>query len=428
MAEEADQSSLKVLKSLEQSHVREELITLLHYTLTLISSHWRRDRRRKLISLSTSPFQIQSPLLLHVSADSLLLLMVSELYPNLIPEVLCSRSDQNEILWNFSRIKDERRLTLKENPRFYEVLPTLPENYRNNFLLEPIEVAFLEPIKRKSISVLVDKSGKEGGRVFLKITKARAFENAWDLKNAIVFKGSSFLFYPFSPSDVFSDVFGKLEGEGIVDAAIQNTPNLWCFTEPPPSHSSRSSNRSCPSPTTVATPTTSSTGLLLTDWREPIRQMLRSPDVNIRISTQPPINSIPQSPGPFSPISRSGFSSSAGSRPPASAELSPRSPARSEPPFKVPSRDQPKAEPALSAGNPFSTPAPPQPPSVVPPSGSSATPARITQPPDTQRASIPPPQKHAPAAVKAAVPIIQEPQTPKRKKNWFQKHIYDYGK
>ena len=193
MAEEADKSSLKVLKSLEQSHVREELKTLLHYTLTLISSHWRRDRRRKLISLSTSPFQIQSPLLLHVSADSLLLLMVSELYPNLI-EVLCSRSDQNEILWNFSRIKDERRLTLKENPHFYEALPTLPESYRNNFLMEPIEVAFLEPIKRKSISVLVDKSGKEGGRVFLKITKARAFENAWDLKNAIVFKGSMFSF------------------------------------------------------------------------------------------------------------------------------------------------------------------------------------------------------------------------------------------
>jgi hypothetical protein len=194
-AEEVDKSSLKALNSLEQSRVREELITFLHYTLTLISSHWRRDRRRKLIFLSTSPFQIQSPLLLHVSADSLLLLMVSKLYPNLIPEVLCSRSDQNEILWNFSRFKDERRLTLKENPRFYEVLPTLPENYRNNFIMEPIEVAFLEPIKRKSISVLADKSGKVGGRVFLKITKARAFENAWDLKNAIVFKGTRFSFF-----------------------------------------------------------------------------------------------------------------------------------------------------------------------------------------------------------------------------------------
>jgi hypothetical protein len=63
-AEETDKSSLKFLNSLEEKcRVRAKLMTLLHHTLTLIFSRLRRDRRRKSTSLSTSPFQIKSPLL-----------------------------------------------------------------------------------------------------------------------------------------------------------------------------------------------------------------------------------------------------------------------------------------------------------------------------------------------------------------------------
>jgi hypothetical protein len=63
-AEEADKSSLKFLNSLkEKFSVREELITLLHRTLTLVFSHWWRDRRQKSTFISTSPFQIKNPLL-----------------------------------------------------------------------------------------------------------------------------------------------------------------------------------------------------------------------------------------------------------------------------------------------------------------------------------------------------------------------------
>ena len=112
--------------------------------------------------------------------------MVSELYLNLTPEALCRSSHLNEILWNFSRFKDEkRRLTLKQNPHFYKALPTSPENYGEKFLMEPIETYLHE-----RISVLTDKLG-QAGRVFFKIAKkTRAFGNVWVPKNAIIFKGS----------------------------------------------------------------------------------------------------------------------------------------------------------------------------------------------------------------------------------------------
>jgi hypothetical protein len=117
--------------------------------------------------------------------------MVSELYLNLITEVLCSKSNQNEILWNFSRFEDERRLTLKQNPHFYNALPTSPEKYGDNFLTEPEPIeTCLHKRKIRKISVLTDSLG-QAGRVFLKTAKQiRAFGNVWVPKNAIIFKGS----------------------------------------------------------------------------------------------------------------------------------------------------------------------------------------------------------------------------------------------
>ena len=113
--------------------------------------------------------------------------MVSELDLNLLSEVLCSKSDQNEILWNFSRFTDERRLTLKQNPHFYKVLPTSPKHYGDKFLMKPISGSYLEMAK---ISVLSDNLG-QAGRIFLKTDKeTRAFGNAWNVGNAIIFKGS----------------------------------------------------------------------------------------------------------------------------------------------------------------------------------------------------------------------------------------------
>jgi hypothetical protein len=109
-----------------------------------------------------------------------------------IPEVLSQSSNMNEILWNFSRFKDGRRLTLKDNPHFYEKLPTSEEKYEGQFRIDPIET-----FHHDKISVLTDNPGLTG-RVFLETAKEkRAFGNVWVPKNAIIFKGSWLFYIPF---------------------------------------------------------------------------------------------------------------------------------------------------------------------------------------------------------------------------------------
>jgi hypothetical protein len=96
----------------------------------------------------------------------------------------------------------------------------------------------------------------------------------------------------FSPSDILSDVCGKLEGEKHVGKAFEGVLGqvleLSCYEEPSPSPTSRSPNWSNLSSTT--TPTTSLTSLD-GNWTEQIRRVLLSDDyyncVNIRISNLP---------------------------------------------------------------------------------------------------------------------------------------------
>ena len=102
-----------------------------------------------------------------------------------IPEVLSPRSDTKEIMWNFSRYKDGRRLTLKQNPHFYEKLPTSAEKYEGQFRTDPVET-----FQQEAISVLTDNPGLTG-RFFVETAKEkRAFGNVWVPKKAIIFKGS----------------------------------------------------------------------------------------------------------------------------------------------------------------------------------------------------------------------------------------------
>ena len=214
--------------------------------------------------------------------------------------------------------------------------------------------------------------------------------------------------------------------------------------------------------------------------------MLRSPDVNVRLSTKLPINPNPGSPAPSSPIPQCGSSSSVGSPPPTDtpqylssmselpqAEMSPRPPARPppEPPFNLPS--QLTAVPAHSTRVPLPTSLSPQPPSVTPPSTGSAPLARITRPiHDTHLRGVSKGDSaflgdmstttpshgaevagHVPShrpdpglqhnvtgvvtpgplsqqQVQTVVPTLQvpAPETQKRKRNWFQKYVYDYAK
>jgi hypothetical protein len=116
-----------------------------------------------------------------------------------IPEVLGQSSDTNEIFWNFSRFKDGRRLTLKDNPHFYEKLPTSAEKYEGQFRTYPIE-----NFHHDKISVLSDNP-RLTGRVFLETAKEkRAFGNVWVPKEAIIFKGSYHSCILFSPSPLTS--------------------------------------------------------------------------------------------------------------------------------------------------------------------------------------------------------------------------------
>ena len=106
--------------------------------------------------------------------------------------MLSKTSGLKEIMWNFSHYRDGRRLTLKQNPHFYEGLPTLPDEYEGRFRRDPIDTFDLT-----KINVLTDKLGP-AGRVFLETVKeTRAFGNVWVPKHAIIFKGSSLSLTPF---------------------------------------------------------------------------------------------------------------------------------------------------------------------------------------------------------------------------------------
>ena len=194
-----------------------------------------------------------------------------------------------EVLWIFNRFQDKNKcLALQQNPYFYSGLPALPEAYGGEFRMYPI-MSF----RHERVSVLTD-TPDYAGRVFLETAgEFRAYGNVWVPNDALIFKGSSLfiiLCVVFSSSDTLLDVFGNLVGESIVGATIQGVPNLWCFEEPPPSLASRpaiSHNRNSP-PNMTAKQITSAVGVVMHDWREPIRRMLRSRDVNIRITDKPP--------------------------------------------------------------------------------------------------------------------------------------------
>ena len=205
-----------------------------------------------------------------------------------MPVVLDHHSGFSEVLWIFGCLRDDskiRRLTLKQNPHFYPRLPTLPEAYGDNFRMEPIGI-----FQHERVSVLVDNPNR-AGQVFLETAReTRAFGNVWVPNETIIFKGSCLLCC-FSLSDTLLDVCGNLVGESIVEAAINGLPNIWSFKEPLPT---RSTNRNNPSLTVTATQITSAEGILIRDWREPIRQILQSRDyVYVRITDKPPSSSSP---------------------------------------------------------------------------------------------------------------------------------------
>ena len=159
----------------------------------MISSQLNKNRYLSSGSLSTSHFliNINPPSCVYVSFNSSRSLMVFDSYT--FPEVLTKHPTLSEVLWNFSRLKGDKRLTLLQNPHFYRMLPKSPEVNWSNFRADPIDY-----FEDGSISVLIDKPHW----IYLEAAmKRRALSNVWLLGDAMIFKGFETLCYqPFSIS------------------------------------------------------------------------------------------------------------------------------------------------------------------------------------------------------------------------------------
>jgi len=129
-----------------------------------------------------------------------------------------------EILWNFSRFKDERRLTLKQNPHFYAHLPMSREAYGGGFKMEPTE-DFRHADK---FYVLTDRKGLT---YFKTDQYTRCFGNFWCPNGAIIFKGEH-VFYLctlfFLASHILPDLSGRLVGENVIKASLKTRHWQFC--------------------------------------------------------------------------------------------------------------------------------------------------------------------------------------------------------
>lgn len=98
-------------------------------------------------------------------------------------EELTNRSKLPEILWNFCRYPDQRRLTLMQNPQFYSRFPTTSRSASwRMFTTGPTE----QYQDTRPLCVLTSIPG----RVFLEFGQNwRAFDNVWDTNRTLIFKG-----------------------------------------------------------------------------------------------------------------------------------------------------------------------------------------------------------------------------------------------
>jgi hypothetical protein len=109
----------------------------------------------------------------------------------LVPETLSNSTGSvlPEILWNFVRFKDNRRLELAQNPHFYRDLPLLRNGYQGDFQSRPTKNY------EGTIYVLTNSSH----RVILEcVSPSRVLDNVWDTSNTLIFRGLclSFLSFP----------------------------------------------------------------------------------------------------------------------------------------------------------------------------------------------------------------------------------------
>ncbi|KAN0130499.1 hypothetical protein V8E53_011585 [Lactarius tabidus] len=187
-----------------------------------------------------------------------------------IEQVITEETSVEEVLWNFSRLKGDERITLKQNPSFYRGLPSSAEAYGGDFSTEPIE----NFRSGTEFFVLTDKKS----RVFLETgEKKRVFGNLWVLEP--------------DATIVFKDIHGRLEGEKIVEEDILRTHHLWFREEP-------SLPTVIPLPMRIPTigpsspsgpppnPTDSLRSRTFENWKQLVLYTLNFPNISIYISTK----------------------------------------------------------------------------------------------------------------------------------------------
>lgn len=144
------------------------------------------------------------------------------------PEVLNNNSKLEEILWNFSRFDPGRRLTLSQNPHFYNYLPTSSNANWKEFNATATQENW-HTYPTEPIRVLTNIPG----RMFLELSgDRRAFDNAWNANGTLIFKRKCLRFPFFFYLSIFPGVCGKLECEGgVLRAFIPHSSCSWCHVE-----------------------------------------------------------------------------------------------------------------------------------------------------------------------------------------------------
>jgi len=93
----------------------------------------------------------------------------------------------SELLWTFSRLPKDQRITLKQNPHFYysRDLPDRPPAYDDNFVLKPVKELVTE--KDLKMSILLDRNGQ----IFFDHEKfSKTYGNLWKPHNTVILKGN----------------------------------------------------------------------------------------------------------------------------------------------------------------------------------------------------------------------------------------------
>ncbi|KAH9059811.1 hypothetical protein EDB87DRAFT_728493 [Lactarius vividus] len=167
---------------------------------------------------------------------------------HLAPIVTCELGPEvnvSELLWTFSRLPEDQRVTLKQNPHFYlsSDLSDRPDIYDDKFVLKPLKD--LKPEKDLVVLILSDRNGQ----IYFDYEKfSKTYGNIWKPHDAIILK----------------DLQGTLEAANRISPKINGEVCIWQRGGDRPDED-------------------------ITEWTEVLSQALSAPDADwlIRSGTSP---------------------------------------------------------------------------------------------------------------------------------------------